>query len=64
MSDILDIDRVSLGWQPFLPPRQTRVILARLNWKRLNAEDKDELAKLKEWFGHEAKTKTHRLQES
>lgn len=64
MPDILDIDRVSLGWQPFLTPRQTRVILARLNWKRLNAEDKAELAKLKEWFGHEAAANARRLQES
>ena len=50
---MLDVDRVSYGWQPFLTPRQSR--------GRMLKEDREELAKLKEWFGHEAEIHKRKL---
>lgn len=50
---MLDCDRVSLGWQVWLTPRQTQII-----YDALVAVDGDEHhGKLVEWFGSEVKTK-------
>lgn len=52
MTGMLDIDRVSLGWQPWLSPRQTQISSNRLCGLYVKPEDEAELFKLQEWFGH------------
>jgi hypothetical protein len=48
-----DQDRVSLGWQPFLTPRQTRIIRdALVVYSPLDSE-LPHYDKLFEWFDHE-----------
>lgn len=54
MTDMLDIDRVSMGWKPWLTPRQTRVIAAKLHDRDIEPGDEEELEKMRESFGHEA----------
>lgn len=55
-------DSVSLGWQPFLTPRQTRIIHDALTVYDSTAES-DHVDKLVEWFGHEAEIFMTRLTE-
>lgn len=57
----LEVDRTSLGWQPWLTPRQTRVIHDVLIGKFVQPEDFEELFKLREWFGHEAELHQRKL---
>lgn len=56
-------DRISLGWQLWLTPRQTRIIHDRLCGLYVKPEDEAELFKLQEWFGHEAETQRKRVTE-
>ena len=56
-------DRVTLGWQPFLTPRQMRLILcqlSRMETKNLDEVDRLEFLKLIEWFEIEVETKYSR----
>lgn len=55
-------DRVSLGWQPFLTPRQTRIIHDALAGYETSAES-EHVDKLVEWFGHETEIFMSRLME-
>lgn len=54
MTDMLDIDRVSMGWSAWFTPRQTRVIAAKLHDREVEPGDEEVLEKMKESFGHEA----------
>ena len=56
-------DRVTLGWQPFLTPRQMRLILcqlSRMETKNLDEMDRLEFLKLIEWFEGEVEIKYSR----
>lgn len=54
---MLDCDRVSLGWQVWLTPRQTLIIFDALSSHGPDAGEIEHCEKLVEWFGHEVKTK-------
>lgn len=54
---MLDCGRPMLGWQPWLTPRQTWIIDAKLHGREISADDDAELAKLQEWFAAEAEIK-------
>lgn len=58
-----DCDRISLGWQIWLTPRQTRIISDRLCGLHVKPEDEDALFKLQEWFGTEVETQAQRVAE-
>ena len=59
-----DCDRISLGWQLWLTPRQTRIIHDALAWYQpATEEDSAAWSKLKEWFGTEAETQAKRVTE-
>lgn len=51
---MLDIDKWSAGFQPFLTPRQTRMVAARLKGYDVLPEDKAHMPKLVEWFETQA----------
>lgn len=53
-----DCDRVSLGWQVWLTPRQTRIIFDALSRHDPAAGEIEHHGKLVEWFGSEVKIKT------
>ena len=61
MTDMLDIDRSSLGWQPWLSPRYTRVINAKLHDRPIEPGDEEALEKMRESFGHEAEIYKRKL---
>jgi len=56
---MLDCDRVSLGWQVWLTPRQTKIIYDALRMSKPMGGPHDDAAwnKLKEWFGAEVQAK-------
>jgi hypothetical protein len=49
-----------IAWQPFLTPRQTRVIDAKLHDRPVEQDDEEALVKLQEWFGTEAEVQRKR----
>lgn len=51
---MLDIDRVSMGWQVWLTPRQTRVVDAKLHDRDIEPGEEEALEKMRQSFGHEA----------
>lgn len=59
---MLDIDRVSYGWQPWLSPRYTRVINAKLHDRDIEPGDEEALEKMRESFGHEAAVHKSKLE--
>lgn len=58
---MMDIDRTSLGWQPWLTPRQTRIIRDALLGHWAGGEDQECMHKLVEWFDNEAETHKRKL---
>lgn len=60
---MLDIDRASLGWQPFLTPRQTRIIYDALARHDAAMTEIEHVEKLVEWFGAEADVQAKRVTE-
>lgn len=54
---MMDIDRITLGWQPFLTPRQTRIIHAALAGAPQRPEDEEHVPGLVEWFESEVRAK-------
>ena len=58
---VQDVDRISLGWQVWLTPRQTRIISDALCGLYVKPEDEGELFKLQEWFGAEVDTHKRKL---
>lgn len=60
---MLDCDRVSMGWQVWLTPRQTRIIYDALARHEANVGEIEHVEKLVEWFGHETEIFMSRLTE-
>lgn len=60
--NMLDIDLVSLGWKPWLSPRQTRVIAAKLHDQPIEPGDEEALEKMRESFAHEAEIHRKKLE--
>lgn len=49
-----DEDKLSLGWQVWLTPRQTKIIANALSLYKPSDINKEHYVKLLEWFKHEA----------
>lgn len=60
---MLDMDRVSKGWQAWLTPRQTRIIHNALSRYEADVGENEHVDKLVEWFGHETEIFMSRLTE-
>ena len=56
-----DVDRISLGWQVWLTPRQTRIIRDAILGLWAGGDEQEHLHKLVEWFDAEAETQTRKL---
>ena len=50
---MLDVDRITLDWQIWLTPRQTRIIHAALAGAPQRPEDEEHMPGLVEWFESE-----------
>ena len=58
---MLDCDRVTLGWQVWLTPRQTRIIYDALRGYEPTAGEIEHVKELVGWFGHEAEIHKRKL---
>ena len=58
---VRDVDKISLGWQVWLTPRQTRIIRDELHGHWAESDDQECLQRLAEWFDSEAETQTRKL---
>ncbi len=56
-------DRITLGWQVWLTPRQTRIIYDALTRHVPAAGEIEHVERLVEWFGTEAETQAKRVTE-
>ena len=54
-------DRITLGWQVWLTPRQTRIISDALTGYE-SEDEAEHVGKLVEWFGTEAETQRKRAE--
>lgn len=54
---MLDCDRITMGWQVWLTPRQTRIIFDALSGHKPPVDESDHHEKLVEWFGSEVEAK-------
>ena len=60
---MLDCDSISIGWQVWLTPRQTRIIYDALSRHEANVDEVGHCAKLVEWFGAEVDAKAQARRE-